>query len=108
MDDTLHINIGLRVAKRRRALGLTREALAAMAQPPMSSKYLWEIENARKRLSADMLHRLATALRVSSDWLLGSPPPAKKVDDDGNDVEESEEEKFSHAHERQELQGEYC
>jgi len=73
MVDDLHIGIGRRVEERRRTLRLTRERLASMTKPPMSGKYLWEIETGRKSLSADMLRRLAVALEVTSDWLLDLP-----------------------------------
>jgi len=71
--DELHFDIGCKVGELRRDRGLTREGLASKANPPMSSKYLWEIETGRKKLSADMLRRLAVALDVSSDYLLGLP-----------------------------------
>jgi len=73
MIDSLHTNIGRKVENKRRELGLTRESLAAKTKPAMSSKYLWEIETGRKKLSADMLRRLAVALDVTSDWLLELP-----------------------------------
>jgi len=73
MNDDLHIGIGRRVEERRRTLGLTRESLAIKAAPPISGKYLWEIETGRKKLSADILRRLAVALDVTSDWLLDLP-----------------------------------
>ena len=73
MRDSLHIDIRLRVSQRRTELKLTREALAGKTEPTMSSKYLWEIETGRKHLSAEMLRRIAIALDVSSDWILGMP-----------------------------------
>jgi len=71
MIDNLHASIGRRIEERRRILGLTREGLATRTNPPMSGKYLWEIETGRKKMSADMLRRLAVALNVTADWLLG-------------------------------------
>jgi len=73
MIDDIHISMGYKVKEQRRALGLSREELATKTNPPMSGKYLWEIETGRKKLSADMLRRLAVALGVSADWLLGLP-----------------------------------
>lgn len=73
MIDDVHAAIGLRVKAQRRNLGLTREGLAAKTNPPMSGKYLWEVETGRKKLSAEMLRRLAVALEVTADWLLGLP-----------------------------------
>jgi len=73
MINDLQTSIGRRIKERRRALGLTRESLADQTKPPMSGKYLWEIETGRKKLSADMLRRLAVALNVTSDWLLDLP-----------------------------------
>ena len=37
----------------------------------MSEKYLWEIEAGRKRLSAEVLRKIAITLNVSTDWILG-------------------------------------
>ncbi|MCL2605211.1 MAG: helix-turn-helix domain-containing protein [Defluviitaleaceae bacterium] len=73
MNDGLNIMIGRRIKKQRKALGLTREGLVNIANPPLCSKYLWEIETGKKMLSADMLRRLAIALNVTADWLLGLP-----------------------------------
>jgi len=82
MIDNLHTNIGRKVAGRRRELGLTRESLAAGTKPPMSSKYLWEIETGRKKLSADMLRRIAVAMNISADWLLELPDMPDPSDDE--------------------------
>lgn len=71
MADDLSTSIGNKIKERRKFIGLSRESLAAKTIPAMSSKYLWEVENGRKNLSADMLRRLSIALSVSSDWLLG-------------------------------------
>lgn len=73
MKNVLHIDIGRRIEDRRRTLSLTREELAIRTIPPMSSKYLWEVETGRKHLSAEMLRRLAIALDVTTDWLLYLP-----------------------------------
>lgn len=73
MSDGLHNNIGCKIKERRCALGMTREGLAAKTTPPMSSKYLWEIETGRKKLSADILRRLAITLEVTANWLLDLP-----------------------------------
>ena len=71
MPDILHVEIGQRISKRRYEHNLTMEALAGKTEPTMSPKYLWEVENGRKRLSAQMLRRIAIALGVSTDWILG-------------------------------------
>jgi len=73
MDDDLRILIGYRIKERRCSLGLTREGLASMTKPPMSSKYLWELETGRKKISGDILRRLAITLEVTADWLLCLP-----------------------------------
>lgn len=73
MIDDLHVEIGRKVKAQRQTLGLTRERLASKTKPPMSGKYLWEVETGRKKLSAEMLRRLAVALNVTSDWLLDLP-----------------------------------
>ena len=73
MMDELHITIGCRIRDLRLLQALSRENLAAKAEPSISSNYLWEIETGRKKLSADMLRRLAIALNVSSDYLLDLP-----------------------------------
>ena len=67
----LDISMGRRIKRRREQLGLTQEALVALTQPEMSVKHLSGVENGHKGLSAEMLRRVALALEVSSDSLLG-------------------------------------
>ena len=63
--------IGLKISQRRTDLDLTRKAFAEKVEPPISEKYLWEIEDGQPNISAEMLRKIAVALDVSTDWLLG-------------------------------------
>ena len=72
--------IGLKIAQRRQELDLTRKALADKLEPPISDKYLWQIEDGQPKVSAEMLRRIAIALDVSTDWLLGLAD--KKADEE--------------------------
>jgi len=77
---TLHINIEYKIKEQRLMNNLTREKLAKNMIPPISSKYLWEIEAGKKNMTADVLRRLAIALNVSSDFLLDL-----SINNDNND-----------------------
>ena len=65
-----YVEIGRRTKEKRLALKLTRERLAHMAK--ISDKFLYDIELGRKGMSAETLYKLAQALGVSADWLLGN------------------------------------
>ena len=61
-------DIGIRVRTLREEKCYTRDLLAEKVD--ISTKFLYEIELAKKGCSADILRRLALALEVSSDYLL--------------------------------------
>jgi transcriptional regulator with XRE-family HTH domain len=61
--------IGKRIVKLRKKLGMTQEDLAGEAE--LDRSYLSEIENGHKKLSVETLTRIATALKVKASVLLG-------------------------------------
>jgi XRE family transcriptional regulator of biofilm formation len=66
-------NLGDRVRKRRRALGLTAKALAKAAG--VSTSYISQVERGhQKDPSLPALRRLADALSMDMHALLGAPP----------------------------------
>ena len=68
MDNTLCKNAGLRIRSMRKTRGFTRDALAEKAG--ISSKFLYEIEQGKKRFSAEVLCRIADTLDVSCDYIM--------------------------------------
>lgn len=62
--------IGDKVAEARQRLGVNQSELARRAE--LTPAAVWQIERGERTPSADTLKRLAEALRVSSDWLLGT------------------------------------
>jgi transcriptional regulator with XRE-family HTH domain len=62
--------IGLSIRSRRRARGLSQEALAALAQ--LDRSYMSSVERGLRNISVLNLARIATALEVSVWELLGS------------------------------------
>jgi transcriptional regulator with XRE-family HTH domain len=73
-------NLGERVRKRRRALGLTAKALAKAAG--VSTSYISQVERGhQKDPSLPALRRLAEALSMDMHALLGAPVPAAEQPD---------------------------
>lgn len=60
--------VGKRIAKRRKELGLKQRQVNEMAE--LSDKYLSNIETARSIPSVDVLMRICSALKVTPDYLL--------------------------------------
>lgn len=60
--------IGNRIRETREAKNLTREFLAENSE--ISTKFLYEIENGKKGLSAETLLKLSKTLDCSCDYLL--------------------------------------
>ena len=60
--------LGLRIAKRRKALGLRQNALAA--EIDISNNYLSGIECGKENPSLEVLVKLCNALKVTPDYLL--------------------------------------
>lgn len=63
-----YTNIGKRIAKRRKVLGLKQNTLAAQVE--MSNNYLSGIERGKEKPSLEVLIRLCNALQVTPDYLL--------------------------------------
>lgn len=60
--------IGKRIRQIREEKEMTREQLAANAE--ITSKFLYELENGKKGLSANTLLKVANALSCSCDYIL--------------------------------------
>lgn len=60
--------VGKRIAKRRKELGLKQRQVNEMAE--LSDKYLSNIETARSIPSIDVLMRICGVLKVTPDYLL--------------------------------------
>ena len=69
--------IGKRIRLARQAKGLTLEKTAEMAET--SIQFLSQLEKGEQSLTMVMLGRLATALGVSTDYLLFGRAPAEGV-----------------------------
>ncbi|WP_346026360.1 helix-turn-helix transcriptional regulator [Beduinella massiliensis] len=65
-DDNLPI--GKRIRRRRDELGLSREKVAEMAD--ISPQFLAEVEKGNKSMTIPPLGRLASALNVSTDFIV--------------------------------------
>lgn len=68
MADTLSVEVGKRIRKRREELGLTREQMAERCD--LSVTFCADIESGRKGMSAKSLYRMAQVLNLSSDYIL--------------------------------------
>lgn len=60
--------IGIRIRKLREEQGITREKLASKSE--ITTKFLYEVENGKKGISAVNLYKIATVLSSSCDYLL--------------------------------------
>ena len=60
--------VGTRIRKLREERGMTREELASKAE--ITTKFLYEVENGKKGLSANNLYKIASTLSSSCDYLL--------------------------------------
>ena len=61
-------DLGKRIWQLRQERGLTREKLSELAD--ISSKFLYEIENGRKGISAKVLYKLALSLKTDCNSLV--------------------------------------
>jgi transcriptional regulator with XRE-family HTH domain len=68
MNEAFKLRLGARVRDRRKAAGLTLDALAGAAG--MSKAGVWQVEAGLSMPEAWTLYRLSVALGVSADWLL--------------------------------------
>ena len=60
--------IGKRIRKLREEQEITREELANKSE--ITTKFLYEVENGKKGMSAESLYKIATALSSSCDYIL--------------------------------------
>lgn len=68
MENSLKTQIGERIRNRREALGLMREQLAE--QSGLSVQFFAEIELGKKNMIVPSLIKVATALNVTSDYIV--------------------------------------
>lgn len=68
MSSFSNINIGNRLKKQRQTLNLTRESFSEKIN--ISPQFLAEIENGKKGMSIETLHKICTTFSISSDYLL--------------------------------------
>ncbi len=73
-NDDVDLRVRRRLRELRGRLGLTLEDVASRAGIDVST--LSRLESGKRRLALDHLPRLAAALSVSADELLGAPPAA--------------------------------
>ena len=62
------IQLGERLRRQRRRLGLTRQAFAELAD--ISPGYYGQLESGTSQMSLDTLRKLSKASRLSTDYLL--------------------------------------
>lgn len=68
MDNVLCKEAGVRIKMIRTTKGMTRDKLAEKVG--ISGKFLYEIEQGKKRFSAEVLCSIAKALDVSCDYIM--------------------------------------
>ena len=72
-DEERRKRFGIRVKNMRKSLGLTQEELAEKIG--MSKQAVTLYETGRREAGYKNLVALSRALNVTTDWLLGAPPP---------------------------------
>lgn len=72
MKQEIRMAVGRRIRDYREELGLTREVFAEKVG--ISPQFLSEIEQAKKGISVETLHKICTAFQVSSDYFLFGKP----------------------------------
>ena len=84
--------LGDKIRERRKAKGFTLDKLAEVSES--SKSYIWELENKNPpRPSADKLAKIATALDLTVDYLIGA-------DASGGAVEEATDKAFFRKYQR--------
>lgn len=78
-------SMGMRIRRTRELNHYTREELAEYAE--ISSKFLYEVENGQKGLSAANLLKICKALDVSCDYILTGESATKCNDELVNIIE---------------------
>lgn len=76
MVDISCTSIGGRIRTVREERGYSREQLAEYAE--VSSDFLWQVETGRSSLNAQNLGKIATALDISTDYLVLGKMPYKE------------------------------
>lgn len=66
--DSLAPDIGRRIAKRRKQLGLTQAQVAELSD--LTQQFFASVETGKKNMRADSIVKVSTALGVSTDFLL--------------------------------------
>ncbi len=74
--DMSNAAIGARIRQVREERGYTREKLAELAD--ISADFIWEVEVGRKSMKVQNLGRIASALCVSTDYLVYGTSPYKE------------------------------
>ena len=69
----INVELGNRIRETRIEKGFSREYLAENSE--ISTKFLYEIENGKKGLSANTLFKISKTLGCSCDYLLTGIPP---------------------------------
>lgn len=64
----LNKSVGKRIRELREKQEMTREELASKAE--ITTKFLYEVENGKKGMSANNLYKIAIALSTSCDYIL--------------------------------------
>lgn len=64
----INLEIGRRIQAKRKAMNLTRDALASLSG--YSSNFIQEVERGRSGLSSESIRAIATALKTSTDSIL--------------------------------------
>lgn len=68
-DKTFFVELGKRIAARRKARGLTQEKLGELLG--FSQPHIQAFESGRRRIAVSLIPRLADILRISLDELMG-------------------------------------
>ena len=67
-DNAASKEIGLRIAQRRKQLGLTQEQLAEQAE--VSAQFIACVERGQNNMRAENIVKLSAAMQVSTDYIL--------------------------------------
>lgn len=67
-ENMFNVFVGKRIREIREKQRISREELASMVE--ITPKFLYEVENGKKGISAGNLYKIAIALSVSCDYLL--------------------------------------
>lgn len=84
-ENMFNVFVGKRIREIREKQRISREELASMVE--ITPKFLYEVENGKKGISARNLYKIAVVLSVSCDYLLTGEEYSKhsKLDELGKD-----------------------